>query len=112
MSNDFNPEFVGRIPEEPTPEPLPATKLYPICPECGCNTIVLYTPPHEGLVGTEKGYRLYHERNWNEYVDWSKAHLYCCNGQTNCDVNIPIFDGLTTPVKERRRRFVEVEDVR
>lgn len=40
----------------------------PICPECGEETIVLFTPP---IPNTMK-------------ADYGKAHLYCCNGETNC----------------------------
>ena len=69
---------------------------YPICPQCGKNTIVLFTPPKEGIVGTPEGYRT---MGTPDYVDWDKAHLYCANGQTNCDFNTPI-KNLTTPVKE------------
>ena len=86
-------------------EEKPLGKSYPICPHCGCNTIVAFTPPREGIVGTPEGYRLYGEGNWAEYVDWNRAHLYCCNGETNCDVHMPIIGGLTTPVKERRYKF-------
>jgi len=108
MSRDYDPAIDGPLPTEPKAPDLPATKRYPICPECLCNTLVMFSPPHEGLVGTERGYKLYAEKNWNEYVDWSKAHLYCCNGETNCNVNIPIQGGMMTPVHEKRRRFVEV----
>lgn len=59
-------------------------KNRPICPECGKPTIVLFSPPKEGLVGTELGYKLFREENWAEYIDWNKAHLYCCNGSSNC----------------------------
>ncbi len=71
-------------------------RTYPICPECGKHTIVLFTPPKEGIVGTEEGYRTI---GTPEYVDWNKAHLYCCNGETNCEFNTRLLD-LTTPLKE------------
>lgn len=77
-------------------------RKYPICPLCGCNTIVMYSPPREGLVGTDEGYRLYFEQNWAEYVDWNRAHLYCCNADTDCKIEMPIIGGLTTPVTEAR----------
>ncbi len=61
---------------------------YPICPECGKDTIVLFSPPKEPpkyeLLGTD------------EYVDWDRAHLYCCGGSTDCKFNTRIKD-LTTP---------------
>ena len=109
MSRDYDPEIDGPLPVEPTPEPLPETKRYPICPVCGCNTLVMYSPPRDGLVGTDEGYRLYAEKNWAAYVDWNRAHLYCCNGETNCDVTIPVIGGMTTPVMEKRRQLVEAK---
>lgn len=64
---------------------------YPLCPECGYNTIVGFTPPKEPaqfeLLGTP------------EYVDWNRARLYCCNGETNCKYNTRFLD-LTTPMTE------------
>lgn len=74
-------------------------KNRPICPECKEPTIVLFTPPREGLVGSEEGYKLYHDENWQEYVDWNRAHLYCCNGATDCKYKAMIIGGneLTTP---------------
>jgi hypothetical protein len=73
-------------------------RRYPICPECGRHSIVLFTPPKEGLVGTEKGYALLSAHS-QEYVDWDRAHLYCCNGETNCKFNTPL-NKLTTPLQE------------
>lgn len=74
-------------------------KNRPICPECKEQTIVLFTPPRDGLVGTDEGYTLYHDKNWQEYVDWNKAHLYCCNAKTDCNYKAMIIGGneLTTP---------------
>ena len=110
MSRDYDPLLDGPLakflPKEPE---LPATQRYPICPQCGANTIVIFTPPREGIVGTDEGYRLLHERSPN-YVDWHRAHLYCCNGETNCNVNIPILTGLSAPVMEKRRKFSEVTE--
>jgi hypothetical protein len=106
MSIDWPVWEMGEEPIVPKQE-LPATKRYPICPECGENTIVAFTPPREGIVGTEEGYRLLHEGS-PSYVDWHRAHLYCCNGSTNCKVEIPILTGLSTPVMEKRRRFKEL----
>lgn len=106
MSRDYDPEIDGPLPVAPLPEPLPATKLRPICPFCGCNTLVLYTPPKEEISRHPK--LRYALIGGPEYVDWDRAHLYCCNGETNCDITIPIKGGLTTPVNEQRRRFVEV----
>jgi hypothetical protein len=106
VSRDYDPELDGPLPASSQEPDLPATKRYPICPECGCNTLVMFSPPREGIVGTEEGYRLWALHS-ADYVDWDKAHLYCCNGQTNCQINIPVRGGMTTPVKEKRRRFVE-----
>ncbi len=72
-------------------------KKYPICPQCLCNTVVLFTPPREGIVGTVEGYRTI---GTPAYVDWHRAHLYCCNGETNCNWTAYIMDGLTTPMTE------------
>jgi hypothetical protein len=108
MSRDYMPEWDGPLPVPAKAPELPATKRYPICPECGCNTLVMFTPARDGIVGTDEGYRLYAEKNWAEYVDWNKAHLYCCNGETNCEVSIPVIGGAMTPVNEKRRRFSEV----
>lgn len=68
----------------------------PICPQCGQQTIVLFTPPKDGIVGTDDGYNLL---GTPEYVDWTKAHLYCCNGETNCSYEAYLFgdNKLTTP---------------
>ena len=68
-------------------------RKYPICPECGQPTLVGFTPPKPGIVGTEKGYRTL---GTPEYVDWTRAHLYCCNAKTNCKFNTRFVD-LTTP---------------
>lgn len=75
-------------------------KNRPICPECGEQTIVMFSPVKDGIVGTGLGYKLYHDKNWQEYCDWSKAHLYCCNGSTNCKYTASVYgtdDNLTTP---------------
>lgn len=73
-------------------------KKYPICPECGCNTLVGYTPPKEPvqseLLGTP------------EYVDWEKAHLYCCNGEKDCKYSTRFVD-LTTPMTEPKYSILE-----
>lgn len=58
----------------------------PVCPECGKNSIVLFTPPKEYLYPKDgkvhpDAYKLL---GTPDYIDWEKAHLYCCNGQTNC----------------------------
>jgi len=69
-------------------------KIYPICPECGQNTIVGFTPPRDKTDGlTTDDY---------EYWDHEKSHLYCCNAKTNCNYN-PLFSELTTPQKESRK---------
>jgi hypothetical protein len=105
MSRDYDPMLDGPLPTEPLPTPLPETKLRPICPLCGCNTLVLFAPPKES-VWNHKRLR-YALLGTPEYVDWDRAHLYCCNGETNCNINIPIRGGLTIPVKEARYRFGE-----
>lgn len=71
-------------------------KNRPICPECKKQTIVLFTPPKEGIVGTDEGYSTI---GTPEYIDWNKAHLYCCNGKTNCKYEARLMgdDKLTTP---------------
>lgn len=56
-------------------------KNRPLCPECKQATIVIFTPPKKGIVGTDEGYATI---GTPEYVDWYRAHLYCCNGQSNC----------------------------
>lgn len=66
----------------------------PICAECGCNTLVLFTPPKEDIVGTEYSYKTI---GTPDYVDWNKAHLYCCNGETNCKTTYYLNE-LTTPL--------------
>jgi hypothetical protein len=71
-------------------------RKYPICPECGKHSIVMFTPPREGIVGTPEGYKTI---GTPEYVDWNRAHLYCCNGKANCKFNTRIRD-LTTPTTE------------
>ena len=73
-------------------------RKYPLCPECGMATIVGYTPPREGIVGTDEGYRTI---GTAAYVDWERAHLYCCNGETNCKFQTRFFD-LTTPLTEKK----------
>lgn len=108
MSRDWNEAIDGPLPVDAKPKELPDTKRYPICPQCGCNTLVMFSPPRPGLVGTDEGYRLYGDANWAEYVDWSRAHLYCCNGETNCNVKIDVIGGAMSPINEKRRRFVEV----
>jgi len=65
---------------------------YPICPECGKRSIVLFTPPNEPIDFKKLGK--------DTYVNWDKAHLYCCNGSTNCKFSTRIKD-LTTPLTER-----------
>lgn len=67
--------------------PMKANYKYPICPECGCNTIVGFTPPKKGKFGKEN-------------IDWERAHLYCCN-DANCNFNTRFLD-LTTPNNEPR----------
>jgi hypothetical protein len=79
---------------------------YPICPECGCNTLVGFTPPREGIVGTKEGYETI---GTVEYVDWNKAHLYCCNAESNCKFNTRFVD-LTTPMKEEKHQAFVPED--
>ena len=59
---------------------------YPICPECGQRSIVLFSPPKETALNSE--------------VNWDLASIYCCNGKSNCKIGTLIRD-LTTPVGER-----------
>ena len=71
-------------------------RIDPICPACGKHTIVGFTPPREGIVGTEEGYKTI---GTPKYVDWNRAHLYCCNAETNCRFETRFVD-LTTPLKK------------
>ena len=73
--------------------------IYPICPDCGQNTVVLFTPPKEPPDYTKLG--------TNEYVDWDKASLYCCNDE-NCKFS-PKLTELTTPQTEKRMRYIRVK---
>jgi hypothetical protein len=59
--------------------------VYPICPECGKNTIVGFARPN-----------LPWKNNIYDY-DQKTAELYCCNDDTNCKYRIP-FSALTTPL--------------
>lgn len=68
---------------------------YPICPECGKHTIVLFTPPK-----LEHGSPIFSNLGKDEYVDWDRTHLYCCNANKNCQFNTRIKD-LTTPLTEK-----------
>ena len=65
---------------------------YPICPECKKDTIVLFTPPKEPIDFSKLGKP--------DYIDWEKAHLYCCNGQSNCKFSPRLFD-LVTPQRKK-----------
>lgn len=74
-------------------------KKYPICPECGCNTLALFAPVREDVWNDiEKRYALI---GTNEYVDWDMAYIYCTNASANCRVEMPI-KSLTTPIMEPR----------
>lgn len=68
-------------------------RKYPICPECGKHTLVGFTSPKEPMDASKIGSM--------EYVDWERAHLYCCNGSTNCKYNTRFID-LTTPLNESK----------
>lgn len=65
----------------------------PICPECGKHTIVLFGPlkeylyPKNGPVHPD-AYKL----SPIECTDWEKAHLYCCNGETDCKFSTLLSD--------------------
>lgn len=63
-------------------------RKHPICPECGNDSIVGFTPPKPGIVGTPEGYRTI---GTPEYIDWSRAHLYCSRDK-NCKFNIRFID--------------------
>jgi len=78
-------------------------RRYPICPECGKHTIVMFSPPKDYLYPKDRKVHpdAYKLLGTQEYVDWDKAHLYCCNGTTNCTFNTKIRD-LTTPLKEAK----------
>ncbi len=64
-------------------------RKYPLCPECGQATIVGFTPPKEGMYCDGDP----------EKVDWNKAHMYCCNVESNCEFDTRFLD-LTTPLSE------------
>lgn len=51
----------------------------------------MFTPPKEPADFSKLGSP--------EYVDWERAHIYCCNGETNCTIDTPL-DMLTTPLAE------------
>jgi hypothetical protein len=71
--------------------------IYPVCPECGCNTVVLFTPPKRAF---------FYETPVNlDNIDWAKSHLYCANGSTNCDFKVLLTE-LTTPILEKRYRML------
>lgn len=70
--------------------------IYPICPDCGCNTVVAFTPPKEPIQFSKLG--------TPDYIDWTRSHLYCCNGETNCKFQVAIVD-LSTPLSEPKYKF-------
>lgn len=105
MSRDYDPEIDGPLRQESPPPELPKTKMRPICPLCGCNTLVLFTPPKKEVFDHPK--LRYSMLGTSDYIDWDRSHLYCCNGETDCRIEIPINGGLTTPVNEARYRFGE-----
>jgi len=69
---------------------------YPICPECGKRTIVLFTPPK----CDSNGIPYFSKIGTPEYTDWERAHLYCCNADSNCSYDTFLYQ-LTTPLMER-----------
>lgn len=66
----------------------------PICPECGKQTIVLFTPPKDYLYPKDGTVHpdAYALLGKPEYVDWERAHLYCCNAETNCKFDTKLSD--------------------
>jgi hypothetical protein len=68
---------------------------YPVCPECGRHTLVMFTPPKKGAKYPPKN-----DDYANGYVDWNRAHLYCCAGDTSCKFDTRVMD-LTTPLTEK-----------
>jgi hypothetical protein len=70
-----------------------ASYKYPICPECGRNSIAAFTPPKAGKYAGKK----------LDDVDWERAHLYCAN-DANCQFNTRILD-LTTPLNEPNNSY-------
>ena len=58
---------------------------YPLCPECGCNTIVGY----------------------GDILEPEKCHLYCCNADKNCSFNTKFLE-LTTPMTEKRNNLLSI----
>lgn len=77
---------------------IPANR--PICPECGCNTIVLFTPPKADSIKNHV------DISSQEYVDWSRAHLYCCNGESNCKNTFGLMNfELCTPLNGKKIKY-------
>ncbi len=74
-------------------------RTYPICPECGKHTIVAFTPPDEQKEKDNTDENGATKGTPYDHIDWNRAHLYCCNGETNCKFNTRFID-LTTPLKE------------
>jgi len=106
MSTDQPQSNAGQFPEQKVTklEPLPNTKNYPICPHCGCNTLVMFAPPKKEVFDDlDKRYKLW---GTTEYVDWDRAHLYCCNGETDCKFETKIKD-LVTPMREARYKLTD-----
>lgn len=86
MTMSINRDGVKALVEILAEENAPGDRSHrPICPECGKHSIVMFTPPKaylypkDGTVHPD-AYTL----PTNEKIDWDKAHLYCCNGETNC----------------------------
>ncbi len=62
---------------------------YPICPQCGCNTIVAFARPNQPFKNDSLDY------------DQNTAELYCCNAESNCTYRVG-FSELTTPRTEKK----------
>lgn len=88
---------------------LKKNQRYPICPECGESSIVGFTPPKaylypkDGTVHPD-AYKLLGKP---EYVDWERAHLYCC-ADNNCKFNTR-FNQLTTP-RTKEKQYLNHEE--
>lgn len=80
-------------------------RIYPVCPECGKHTIVLFSPPKRcsvcdtPLTGNGSSCSAGEIHTLEFKIDWNKANLYCCNAETNCKFKTKLAE-LTTPLKE------------
>jgi hypothetical protein len=94
MSRDLTPEELAEWEVAKAKIQKKDVTHRPVCPECGKQTIVIFTPPKSYLYPKDgtvhpDSYKLIHTP---EYVDWERAHIYCCNASTNCKIDTRIMD--------------------